>query len=225
MTYNYQDNYEVIIHHDRTQFCRKNPPKTNFRIIIDDKDIDEGIYINFPYEHTYHSFKMATENISVNHKFERAGVIIYAKIDDVKYFCLGVDSKYGTLTDFGGGVKSNETFLQAASRELREESLNVFKFKAIELHKYSSIVYDKNMSIMFLRIKISDMNKFVIQFHKRLSKSNYSENSSIMWVNESIFNELVRTGKGIKDDNFIYPAIYKPVCDLLRSVSSMNQII
>jgi len=225
MTYNYQDNYEVIIHPDRTQFCRRNPPKTNFRIIIDDKDIDEGIIINFPYEHTYHSFKSACPNLCMTHPFERAGVIIYTKIDDVKYFCLGVDSKYGTLTDFGGGVKNYETFAQAAARELREESLKVFNFKPRELYEYSDIVYDKNMCIMFLRIKVNDINKFVMRFHRRLSRSNHSENSSIMWINETVFNELVRTGREVRDGNYIYPSIYKPVCDLLRSVSSMNQII
>ena len=225
MTYNYQDNYEVIIHHDRIQFCRKNPPKINFRIIIDEKDIDEGIIINFPYEHTYHSFKTASLNVSITQKFERAGVIIYTKINGVKHFCLGVDSKYGTLTDFGGGVKNCETFTQAAARELKEESLSVFNFKPSDIYKYSDIVYDKNMAIMFLRVKISDISKSVIQFHKRLNRCNHSENSSIMWINESIFVELVRTGREVKNSNYIYPAIYKPVCDLLRSVSSMNQII
>jgi len=225
MTYNYQDNYEVIIHHDRTQFCRKNPIKTNFRIIIDDKDIDDGILINFPYEQNYHSFKTASVNVCMTHPFERAGVIIYTKINGIKYFCLGVDSKYGTLTDFGGGVKNYETFPQAASRELREESLNVFNFKPTELYLYSDIIYDKNMCIMFLRVKIEDMNKFVIQFHKKLNRSNHSENSSIMWINETIFNELLRTGREYRDGNYIYPSVYKPVCDLLRSVSSMNQII
>lgn len=225
MTYNYQDNYEIIIHQDRTEFCRKKSIKTNFRIIIDDKDIDDGIIINFPYEHTYHSFKTGTINVSMMQRFERAGVIICTKINDAKYFCLGVDSKYGTLTDFGGGVKNNETFAQAAARELKEESLRVFNFKSSDIYKYSDIVYDGNMCIMFLRIKFSDINKLVMQFHKRLSRSSHSENSSIMWIPEKVFNELVRTGREVREDNYIYPSIYKPVCDLLRSVSSINQII
>ena len=44
-------------------------------------------------------------------------------------FCLGIDTNFRTLTDFGGGVKYkiDKDAITAALRELEEESLGLFK--------------------------------------------------------------------------------------------------
>lgn len=225
MSFNFQDKYEVIVYHNKIQFCRKNNIRTNFRIKLDDKDLDEGVIINFPYESYYNSFKGQTNTIHLSSVFSRAGVIPYTVIDDEKYYCLAVDSQYGTLTDFGGYINKYETFTRAASRELYEESLGVFNYSSKNLYKYTTAIYDKDTIILFLRIDVNNLNTSVREFHRKYSAVNSSETSSIMWVPENILYMLIKTGKSYYTNNYVYPTVYKPVCDLLRSVCGLNEII
>ena len=229
MNYNYNDDYELFVHANKVQYKKIVQVKHNFRNIISDKDLDEGIMINFPFNNIYYSYKSLTNKIPLVRTFRRSGVIPYTVIEEngdrFKYFCLGIDSQYGTLTDFGGGVKKYETFAKAASRELEEESLGVFNFKSDKIYENSMAIYDTNMIIMFVNIKIDSINDSVIKFHKKYSKVNQSENKGIIWIHEDVFFNLVKSGKSIRFDDCVYPSIYKPVCDLLRSVSNINEII
>ena len=52
--------------------------------------------------------------------------IVLLHFEGKTYFCLGIDSNFGDLTDFGGGMKKNETFINCGLRELEEESKGVF---------------------------------------------------------------------------------------------------
>lgn len=225
MNFSIQDTYEMYIFPERVSYCRNITPKSNFRFKIDNNDLDQGVLINFPNSGTYYSYRSDTSSIPYSHRFDRAGVIPYIKVNDSKYFCLAVDSMYGTLTDFGGCVKSIETFPRASSRELFEESLGIFKFSPRSIYENSKAVYDKNMIVMFLRLEINNLDMTVRDFHKRLSRVTKSETSSIMWIPEDILFNLIKTGTSIKMYNYIYPAIYKPVADLLRSVCNMNEIV
>lgn len=225
MNFNIQDTYEMYILFDKVSYCRKITQKSNFRFKLDNNDLDNGIIINFPNEGSYYSYRSNTSDIPYSRRFERSGVIPYIKINDSKYFCLAVDSMYGTLTDFGGCVKSSETFARAASRELFEESLGIFKFSPRSIYDYSKAIYDKSMIIMFLRLEIPNIDTTIKDFHKRLTRVTKSETSSIMWVSEDILFNLIKNGKELKINNYIYPSIYKPVADLLRSVCNMNEIV
>jgi hypothetical protein len=225
MSFNFQDKYDVVVFYNKIQFSRKNTIKSNFRIILDEQDLKNGAMINFPYESYYNSFKSPTNELYLSAHFDRAGVIPYTVINEEKHFCLAVDSTYGNLTDFGGCVKRYELFTRAASRELYEESLGVFDYASKNLYDYSTAVYDKSCIILFLRLDIQNVDISVRDFHRRLKVVNKSESSTIMWVPENIFYMLIKTGKSYYINNCIYPSIYKPVCDLLRSVCGLNEII
>jgi len=225
MSFNFQDKYEVVVFHNKIQFCRKNNIRTNFRITLDDDDLNEGVMINFPYESFYNSFKSPTRDLYLSIQFDRAGVIPYTIINGEKHFCLAIDSTYGNLTDFGGCVRKYELFTKAASRELYEESLGVFDYCAKNLYDYSTAVYDKHSIILFLRIDVQNVDISVREFYKRLKMVNKCESSGIMWVPENILYMLVKTGKSYYINNCIYPSIYKQVADLLRSICGLNEII
>ncbi len=58
------------------------------------------------------------------HYVERAGVIPIAYVDPhTLLLCLGVYTESGDMSDFGGKVEIGESKVQAAARELCEESL------------------------------------------------------------------------------------------------------
>lgn len=224
------DEYTMIIHHNKTQYKKIQQVKYNFRDNINLKDLDDGVMLNFPYNNTYYSYKSLSTSIPLSRVFRRSGVIPFTYIknnDNImeKFFCMGIDAKFGTLTDFGGGVKKYETFAAAASRELSEESLNVFNFTPESIYNCSVGVYDSNMIIMFLHIKVDNPNKIVEDFFKNFSNATQSENKGIIWISESIFYDLIKSGKSIRKDGLIYPSVYKPVADLLRSVSNINEIV
>lgn len=118
----------------------------------------------------------------------RSGVIIYTHFKGKTYFCLGIDSNFGDLTDFGGGMKKNETFINCGLRELEEESKGVFgEIKEEEIQSNMG-VYSKNMMIMFIYRNV-DMVKTKKDF-----KSN-NEVSNIEWIETKDFIDII-SGKG-----------------------------
>jgi hypothetical protein len=243
MSYNYNEEYSSIIYANRIQYRKNQQMKYNFRENISLEDLDEGIILNFPYNNVYFSYKSPSKNIALSYYFRRAGVIPYTYINvkmetcegiitkKEKFFCLGIDSEYGNLTDFGGGIKKYETFTGAASRELFEESLGLFNFSSQSLYECSEAVYDTNMIIMFINVKISDnatmedLDKMIKKYYNNYSNTTTSETKGIFWIHESNFYDLVKSGKSIRYKDYIYPAIYKKVADLLRSVSNINEIV
>ena len=99
----------------------------------------------------------------------RSGVIIFTKKDGKTYFALGVDSIYGDLTDFSGGIKKGEGVLSGGLRELEEESLGVFGKLSVEDVKECMGFYSNNMLIMFVKRDI-DMDECKKTFGERLQK-------------------------------------------------------
>lgn len=225
MSFNFGETRDVIIHFAKNQYKKINQVKTNFRVDISKKSLNEGMMINFPYTNAYYSYKCNTKNIPLCQKFKRASVIPYTFVNGKKYYCMGIDSNHGTITDFGGGIKKIETFAGAASRELYEESLGIFDFHPTNLYKYSIAAYDNDMIILSVYIKINSIESTVKNFFRNFHKANNPEVSSIIWIPSETFYELVKSGKSIKTEDYIYPPIYKPISDLLRSVSSNNEII
>jgi hypothetical protein len=88
-------------------------------------------------------------------------------------FCLGIDSTYGTLTDFGGKVKRNEDSVSGSLRELNEESYGIFKLKKEDV-KDSVIIYNNEISILFVKIDL-EIDAFEANFNS-LYKSRIAEN-------------------------------------------------
>jgi hypothetical protein len=225
---NFIEDYELVIEKDIVYYRRHNIKKYS-PCYIDENDLDEGIIINFPYDSYYKSYRSKIEKIPSKFKFLRSGVIPYTVIDDVRYFCMGIDFTFGTLTDFGGGVKKNENFLLAALRELYEESLGIFDFlykqdfEKIKSHSIS--VYDEKMCILFVDVKVENIDATVKEFDNRFHHVTRSENSGICWIPENIFFNIIKTGKTFKENGCYYPSVYKIVSDLLRSISNINEIL
>jgi (2Fe-2S) ferredoxin len=225
---NYIGDYDLIVDQDKIIYRRHNSKKpTSF--FLSENELNNGVIINFPYDSYYHSYKSKIYKIPENKTFSRAGVIPYTIKKGVKYYCMGYDAKYGTLTDFGGGVKKNENFLLAACRELYEESLGLFNFttksdmKAI--YNNSTIVYDDKMCIIFTYVDVENMENIVREFERRYRKVTRSECSAITWIPENYFFDIIKTGKVVYEDGFCYSQVYKIVSDLLRSVSNINEIV
>ena len=223
------EDYDVIVNQNEIFYKRLDNKKAMFNN-ISERDLDVGVMLNFPSKNLYFSYKADTHFIPNEKRFERAGIIPYTKIDDKKYFCLGVDAKYGTLTDFGGGVKRIENFVLAACRELEEESLGIFNFTTPELidkvRKNSMTVYDFNTAILFLEVKVDNLNDIINLYQYRAkTTSERVENSDILWVPEDVFFYLIKSGKSIRNGKKLYPSVYKVVNNLLRSVSNINEIL
>jgi hypothetical protein len=222
------EDYDVIVN-QKDIFYRRLGVKKMFFQTVTNEELNEGVMLNFPYSNLYFSSKSHTSSIPESRKFKRAGIIPYTIISGIKFFCLGVDAKYGTLTDFGGGVKKSEDFVEAACRELEEESLGIFDFTSKEdmeiIRNYSKTVYDSSTAVIFLHLKLNNLAITVKEYQKRVSKENYAENSNIMWIPEDVFFYLIKSGKTIRNGKYIYPSVYKVVNDLLRSVSNINCIV
>lgn len=222
------EDYDVIVNKKDIFYRRIGVKKMLFNR-LSESDLNEGVMLNFPHNNLYFSFKCVTEKVPNPKKFMRAGVIPFTIIDDKKYFCLGIDAKYGTLTDFGGGVKRDEHFVTAACRELEEESLGIFDFRSGEcmdkLVKNSVTVHDGNTAIIFVNVKVDDMGAISMLYQKKCSGITRVENSGIIWIPEDVFFYLIKSGKTIRNGKHIYPSVYKVVNDLLRSVSNINEIV
>ena len=135
------------------------------------------------------------------YKPKRGGCIPYLIAESDIYFCVGMDSKFKELTDFGGGISykknKDENFKNGALREFREETLGVFDSVDMSNIDNSVVVCSDSSSIIFIPVKV-DMNKIVNEFNKRINKAKNSEISSIIWLDIKNFNEMLRD----RDSNF-----------------------
>lgn len=124
----------------------------------------------------------------------RAGVIPYTidKFGEL-HFLLGIDRRTRELTDFGGGIKTHETSIQGALRELHEESCRVFTtiITKTDLEKATIIVNNKKDIVLFLvYIEPSWLDTALQKFrqNQHLYRSRkYNELISIKWIREKYF--------------------------------------
>lgn len=132
-----------------------------------------------------------------NVKPGRAGVIVYTDVilknkTSARYFFLGEDTATGELTDFGGGVqyKSGESIIQAALRELAEESLCCFGKITKESIDESTVVYDNNMAIFFIPVNV-DRHSVIHDFHNTVLYAFRPEVKGIVAASRSMFYKFV----------------------------------
>lgn len=101
----------------------------------------------------------------------RGGVVPFGRRDGKVYFFMGLDDISGDYSDFGGGIKSRENELDAAFRELEEESLGVFgKWTKKNCDNMNVIYSDMTFIIMLDLGDISDPSHYVDQFNLSISK-------------------------------------------------------
>ena len=124
----------------------------------------------------------------------RAGIIPYTCINGNYFFCLGRDTASGELTDFGGGVRKNETIFEGANREFHEETRNVFAFDINDrkIASQSIVVQTDYMTIFFVNVSDRYISLSKQLFHT--SKSIDAEINDIFWINEVDFVNLVKYG-------------------------------
>jgi hypothetical protein len=145
------------------------------------------------YSSTLRNVKIHDEESSI-----RSGVIIYTHYKGKTYFCLGVDSTYGDLTDFSGGKKLTETIAEGGLRELEEESLGVFGKISPEEIMECLTFYTFNMVIIFVHRNV-DMDKIKKNFKSRLGEKIKNQDkvevSDICWLEKKEFIDSIN-GKG-----------------------------
>ena len=124
----------------------------------------------------------------------RCGAIVYTHHKGKTYFCLGVDSSYGDLTDFSGGIKKGETVFDGGLRELKEESQGVFGEIKKEDIQDCMTFYSKNMVIIFIEKNV-DMEDIKREFLERVKGKTELEVSNIFWIEKQDFINSIN-GKG-----------------------------
>ena len=145
---------------------------------------------------------------------KRAGIIIYTidPKDGKRYFALGIDSTYGTLTDFGGGVSYRKDINAkfGAIREFHEESLLVFGQCTSRNIDDMVCIYNETNMIIFLRVYMTlpQREEVCTEFQNRLQKApNAYEISEIVWLTQVD----IRIAQEEK-------LIYEPVSNLLSLI-------
>jgi len=139
---------------------------------------------------------------------ERAGIIVYNKTD--RKFYLGIDKKFGGMTDFGGHVRYfvDDVPLKGAIREWLEESLGVFfPFFQIEQFFNSCIVYNNDMLIIFLEMEFPSYQIFDAFNIKKKKKPNREIDYIVIISPEELVKSINNQGKY---------GLYLPVLELLK---------
>lgn len=97
----------------------------------------------------------------------RSGIIpFYIENNDV-HFILGVDSVWGTLSDFAGQKKKSESILDCARREFQEETLGILPLVEESDLSDSYLVHDNISLTVFFIISKSEALKLYKGFSRR----------------------------------------------------------
>lgn len=145
---------------------------------------------------------------------QRAGVILYTKINNEIHFGLGVDTKTNELTDFAGGVSYKEfadkNVVIGALREHREESLGIFGEITYDQVLENLAIYNFNIFILFMNIEYNENINvlFQEQYDAQVKRNITPEVSNIVWLNMSEFKNAI-TKRGIlfhRVQNFLQKA-------------------
>ncbi len=160
----------------------------------------------------------------------RAGAIIYTKIEtktryptrtqtrNQTFFCLGIDTQSGNLTDFGGGVKKGETIVEGGLRELEEESEGVFGHIDPSEVSDATAFHSYNMTIMFIEKKLdqSDIERISTNFRTNVKDNEEPEVCNIIWLTKEEFLDSI-DGRGKK----LYVRVRRLLNKVTDSISEM----
>lgn len=129
----------------------------------------------------------------------RAGVIVYTINKGVLTFGMGIDTKSGDITDFGGGVRyrkcRDSNAIVGALREFSEESLCVFgNYMPNQVQKCLTI-YSSTMAIIFLHLNLN-IEKANSLFDYRVSRVTNPEIKKLIWLTKDQLYSVLELGKG-----------------------------
>lgn len=100
--------------------------------------------------------------------FKRVGIIPYFIFKGIHHYFLMRDSKFDEWTDCGGSPEANETWLDTAIRETKEESRQFFRFDKNFVLNNGYICWreDLRIAIIFCQFKIHDLRHASSICHK-----------------------------------------------------------
>jgi hypothetical protein len=186
-------------------------------------DSISGIYYHKPAEYV---IRCPTEDVPKKFRFQRAGVIPFVVEDDEIYYCMGVDAKYGELTDFGGCIGDRESALDAALRELEEESLGVFNFRdscTKEIIQKTSVAIYNDIGVVVYFVPICANRQIITaEYNEQMKKHMDPENSGLVWVPHSVFCFLYKHNTTITIGDTTFPRIYNRICDVFRYIDVLT---
>ena len=141
---------------------------------------------------------ITNQNKNIDYMNIRAGVIPYTKIDNKIFFAFGVDTIYGDLTDFGGGVqKADRSVINGGIREFREESLGIFD-PICDRDIYNHyVIYGKKILVLLINYQV-DPQAIIDNFKNKLLYIQTPEVKDVVWLSkEEIIDSLSGKGKRI----------------------------
>lgn len=147
----------------------------------------------------------------------RSGAIIYTHDKDTgeTYFCLGVDTQSGDLTDFGGGVKKDESVVVGGLRELKEESQGIFGHLDPDDIKNTLTFYCYNMAIIFIKMRLN-RDQIQSEFRYKVRTNPAPEVRDIVWLTTDEFLESIH-GRGKK----LYIRVRKLLSKVTNSIRQL----
>jgi hypothetical protein len=121
-----------------------------------------------------------------NSRPRRAGIVLF----DNEGFYLGVDTRTGDLTDFGGQVTyANEDAITGAIREYNEETLDVFP-NLDWLDVYNCNVIVTHSVVIFLVHVSGSMIRYLDFFQDKMVNMKFSELKGIKYAKRSDLETL-----------------------------------
>lgn len=167
--------------------------------------------------------------------FRRAGIIPYIKIGGIPHYFFMVDSKYGQLTDPGGRVNSEELWIDAAIREMAEETRGIFDYREQREDVIDSGIAvwsaEKGTILVFLKIHNEDpyglCTRYRVDFVegvKRGESRQRLENSMMMCISHSDLQALASfpNRPGEEDFERIYDESLQPMPLIMSLLVSMS---
>jgi len=131
-------------------------------------------------------------------KPQRAGVILYTKINNVFYFGLGVDEATKEYTDFGGGISYklgyDKNVIDGALREFNEETLNIFGFLSYYDVQDCLALYNTNILVIFKYVNQNiDVikNRFLETYNHYIESGYKPEVCDIVWLTQNEFKNQI----------------------------------
>lgn len=157
---------------------------------------------------TKHTIVANIDTTSV--KPQRAGVILWTKIDNEIFFGFGIDTKTKELTDFAGGInyKKDKTVVLGALRECKEETLGLYALHELDV-ACSPVIYDTKNLIIFIKVEscvhpiqisksFAEKYKYQCSEYSKRGSKELPEVCGIRWLDErELYNAVHGTRKGV----------------------------
>jgi hypothetical protein len=142
---------------------------------------------------------------------DRCGFIPYVITEEGVFVLLAKHGASQELGDFGGGVRKDESSIQAGLREFYEETLGIFDLTKEDVGGNIAILNRKEtMAIIFTPVSPIWLAKARTNFLEKVRdlKSSNEEITDVVWVSFEAFIRLIYGGK-IRGQNVMWSKIQR----------------